>query len=247
MNLPDFMEKRFRWGKNFVRSHKILVLCTLIGCVGGIGGFLAGLGSGIFVQLVANRILEEKGIRRTVENGGRGEGVQEPFPGALYLCALGVYSSGDAETAALQAKRYFGQAYQADWQTLCRGAGNPDEINGDFMAECLAATLLKSKENTEPLLRMTLQYLQTLELQWDARRQGEKPSAYLSIFFDYTLTSDQVAAAYKILGLSENASLDQVKAAHRRLAAAYHPDSQGGDREQFEKVQNSYEIIMQSR
>lgn len=246
MKVPAVIKKTVLRIKDFILSHKILLVCTLIGCVGGIGGLLAGLVTGIFVQLVANRILEEKRIRRTVESGGSGENIPEPFSGALYLCALAVYSSGDVETAALQAKRSFGKEYEADWQTLCRVAGKPGEINGDFVTECLAARLLKVRDNNA-LLKSVFAFLQALERQWDDNRQGEKPSVYLARIIGYSCTSGEVAAAYADLGLSENAGLDEVKTAHRRLAARYHPDSEDGDRTLFEKVQKSYEIIMQKR
>ena len=47
---------------------------------------------------------------------------------------------------------------------------------------------------------------------------------------------------YQILGISTNASEDEVKKAYRKLAAKHHPDK-GGDAEQFKKIKAAYEQI----
>lgn len=48
---------------------------------------------------------------------------------------------------------------------------------------------------------------------------------------------------YAILGVSEDASTDAIKRAHRRLARRYHPDSGNGDVEAFRAIQEAYEIL----
>lgn len=47
---------------------------------------------------------------------------------------------------------------------------------------------------------------------------------------------------YEILGLSKNASDDEIKKAYRRLAVKHHPD-QGGSEEQFKEVAEAYEVL----
>lgn len=60
---------------------------------------------------------------------------------------------------------------------------------------------------------------------------------------------------YKILGIPESATNDEVKKAYRELALRYHPDRvahlgeeyQKGAKEQFQKIQEAYENIKKSR
>ncbi|MBT6514690.1 MAG: DnaJ domain-containing protein [Crocinitomicaceae bacterium] len=61
--------------------------------------------------------------------------------------------------------------------------------------------------------------------------------------------------AYKILGLAENASEEEIKKAYRKLAIKYHPDKvqhlgeefQTGAKEKFQKIQDAYETIKKER
>lgn len=48
---------------------------------------------------------------------------------------------------------------------------------------------------------------------------------------------------YKILGLSVEASLDEVKKAYRKLALRYHPDLSSGDEATFKQIVEAYEMI----
>jgi len=47
---------------------------------------------------------------------------------------------------------------------------------------------------------------------------------------------------YDVLGLSKEATTDDIKKAYRKLAREHHPDK-GGDPEKFKKVQEAYEVL----
>ncbi|GEM_PF-1066540 len=52
---------------------------------------------------------------------------------------------------------------------------------------------------------------------------------------------------YEILGISSNASVDEIKAAYRKLALKYHPDTGGScDVERFLQVQEAYDNLCDS-
>ncbi len=47
---------------------------------------------------------------------------------------------------------------------------------------------------------------------------------------------------YKILGISENASEEEIKKAYRKLAHQYHPDK-GGDEAKFKEINEAYQVL----
>lgn len=47
---------------------------------------------------------------------------------------------------------------------------------------------------------------------------------------------------YEILGVSRNASQDEIKQSYRRLAHQYHPDK-GGDAEKFKEINEAYQVL----
>lgn len=47
---------------------------------------------------------------------------------------------------------------------------------------------------------------------------------------------------YSTLGVSKNASIDEIKRAYRKLASKHHPD-RGGSKEEFQRIEEAYRIL----
>jgi molecular chaperone DnaJ len=48
---------------------------------------------------------------------------------------------------------------------------------------------------------------------------------------------------YEVLGVSKNASADEIKKAFRRAAVEHHPDKEGGSEEKFKEINEAYEVL----
>lgn len=48
---------------------------------------------------------------------------------------------------------------------------------------------------------------------------------------------------YKILGVSPDASDEEIKKAYRKLAHKYHPDKEGGSEEKFKEINEAYQVL----
>lgn len=69
---------------------------------------------------------------------------------------------------------------------------------------------------------------------WRAERVKEGPAV-------------SVGEALKLLGVREGASANDVRKAYRKMAMRYHPDKNPDGRDTFEKIQEAYEILTNSR
>lgn len=48
---------------------------------------------------------------------------------------------------------------------------------------------------------------------------------------------------YEVLGVSKNASADEIKKAFRKAAVQHHPDKEGGDETKFKEINEAYEVL----
>ncbi len=48
---------------------------------------------------------------------------------------------------------------------------------------------------------------------------------------------------YQILGISKDASQEEIKKAFRKLAQKYHPDKEGGDEQKFKEISEAYAVL----
>ena len=59
----------------------------------------------------------------------------------------------------------------------------------------------------------------------------------------HTVTMEEFQDAVEYMNLISLTSSKQLKAKYLELSKLYHPDAQAGDQEQFQHLQQSYEII----
>jgi DnaJ-class molecular chaperone len=54
---------------------------------------------------------------------------------------------------------------------------------------------------------------------------------------------ENIVNYYHILGVSYQATPDEIKEAYRKKAKAYHPDKENGNAELFKKIKEAYEVL----
>jgi hypothetical protein len=245
MQLEYLLLKWRKYAVLFFKRYGVILFFVVCGSVAGLGGTATGLAAGIFLTIIMNRIRDEKEWIKAIEQGNSFCVQGEPFQGALYVCALTVDSLGDSSEAVRLIKNFFGTEYHTDWNSLCRAAAAARPLNSDLLVECLAHIIRRNADSFSPsMIRNIFTLFGAAEFSWNETRDVEKPSHYLAELLDYHYISDELAAAYDILGLSSDATLEQVKAKHRKLAAKYHPDSGVSGNEAFMRVQTAYEFIL---
>ena len=230
------------------RGYCCIAIGAAAGACAGVWGICAGVVAGTFAALVLRRLEDERIWRKAVEQGSSADVRGEPFPGALFVCALAVSCTGDSASACQIVKGVFGKKYHADWNSFCRASVSVKSLNSDLLVECLAHIIRKSSTVYTPdMVRAVFTLLSAAEFSRDRRQTGDRPSHYLAELLDYTYVSDELSLAYRVLGLEPGADIERVKSAHRRLAAKYHPDSgkeTDGGADAFMRVQAAYELIL---
>lgn len=233
--------------------YRFRIICSLAGLLGGISGVVLGFLSGFFIDLLILRSKDEKKLHALFEQAaGKDSMVEEPFEGALQICSLSVYLTGNPSFAAKHIRFFFPSFAHIDWETLCRAAFSSSLPNVDLITECLASRLSKCADTGR--VSKVFGLLDAVEFGWD-NRNGNKPSVYLSELLQVSCSQTNRASAYRILGVNETDSLSVIKSAHRRLVSQYHPDTlkslspeqQSIASDAFHRIQKAYEVILELR
>ncbi|MCI1207955.1 MAG: J domain-containing protein [Treponema sp.] len=231
----------------YLVKYKIVIIGTLIGSLAGFPGLFIGLLAGLYTERIMKRLRTEILCSRIIEQGASvPEWIGEPFPGALYTCAIVVYCAGDVRSAESRMRTVFTYKKPAEFGVYCRAAA-ASELNIDLISECLAHVVLQHRNDTVVPLQKIFMVLEAAEFGWDEKSRNTKPSRYLSELIGYKTSDSKMRDAYLVLGLSPSASLEKVKTAHRRLVTRYHPDHgekiKGGTAS-FLQIQAAYELIL---
>ena len=196
------------------------------------------------IEKIKFRFIEEKRIISLLEEGHYRNIKDEPFPGALCVSALAFLCLHDIENAVFQLRNVFGNSYI--WHLYCRCASSCPALNEDLLVECLSSII---KNNKNVPVQNIFRLLSSVEFLWDEKKRGQRPSKYLAELLDYKYISDELADAYRVLGLEPGSDIEKVRAAHRKLAAKFHPDvsideNKKSSLSSFVRIQTAYETIV---
>ena len=257
----------FRQIYAFCKSHWCFLLCAALGLCAGLFGFVMGIIIGIILEKIKIRYLEEKRLIKALEDGRYEKIWGEPFSGALYVSALAFLCLKDIECAVFQLKTIFASYGNYNtWNLYCRCASMSPALNEDLLVECLSSVIRGKnasatekndfsddyKSSSQVPVQDIFRLLSSVEFMWDEKTRGQKPSAYLAELLNYKYISDELADAYRVLGLKPGDSMEKVKSVHRKLAAKFHPDvsdafaapDKKNSLSSFLRIQAAYETIV---
>ena len=253
--MPDKIIKKVLIKYGFAIIGAIIALC---------GQWVLGLFfilTSFFISTLVFRLRKDTELEEILENSNMQATVSEPFVGALYVSALGVCCTGNVEFTSMQMTQNFSKNYSGDWTSLCRIASQTNSLNQDLIVECLASKILKSDlsdDQKNVLVVLIFGFLSVVEYNWSYDR-GVKPSEYLAELLQKPLYTDKnkeedLANAYKLLGLTSDASIEKIKSTHRYLVGIYHPDTLSALNEEqqkiasetFLRIQHAYEKILEA-
>ncbi|MDR2144238.1 MAG: DnaJ domain-containing protein [Treponema sp.] len=228
----------------------------LAGIIFRIPGIVVGSVLGYFFGEVAAQLKNDRAIRRYFENPGPSK-FYEGEPGLAAFCALGAFLfskaspkvlTGEAAAARIAGGAGFvfpaGKKITGLAESFSRIAFSRSRfLNPDLLTESLAAR--RAGLGDLPLLASEL-------FSMAMGREAEHEAHFIRQSLDPTyqppLPDEAVEDPWKVLGVSRNASREEIKSAFRRLALMFHPDNRTGleeeDREQtsrtFVKIRDAY-------
>jgi DnaJ-domain-containing protein 1 len=238
--------------------HRGKALGAAAGLLGGWFGGAMGFVIGAMLDALLARRAIDGSVSAYMENPGPA-GFAERIPGAAAFCALAVLvleadGEADPDRIARWARGAFGtgDGNRADFESLARtAAALTGRLNPDLLAESLRARRIAAGAKDMASIRESLASLA-------AGPRGSELAARIGC----TLVPEEpipaeppLGEAYELLGISPEASTDEVKAAYRRLAVAFHPDAAVGLSERqkqsaaeaFMRIDGAYRTILELR
>jgi len=223
---------------------------AFLGPIGGIIGFLVGS------AIEKSDTTEYAGSKRTTTKGDFV--VSLVVLTAAVLKADGVVKKGELDYVKKFFLQQFGKDTAADAIRMLR-----DVLKQNIPVDDVARQVGMHLDHSSKL--QFLHYLfgiaqsdgELLKVEVDlieniSRRMGISNSAFNSIKSMFYKETD---SAYKILGLTKQASVDDIKKAYRKMAVEYHPDKvaylgedvQKAAKEKFQRINEAYETLKKER
>lgn len=234
-----------------LRPYRIRIGCTLLGCIGGFWGAATGFLVGWFVEHIYITKHEQDELIRFLQNP-QPHRIDEPFTGAIGLCALCTYCVQDASVVLFTLKKiyaplHFSGSLYEKMELYVYASLRASDVNYDFLCEYTAALFKKAlAENMQTsgtyfsvttqirhIIHRSVELLRALENGWDTVRRGQSPSQMISALLgdDFILESrptvsiSDLPEAYNMLALPMDSSLRKIKNRYRELVSLYHPDA----------------------